>query len=64
MAALLTHAQNWAILDDTNSSVVLEAAYLGSYESLCLLPIQATANINPNNFLNAGGTQSLEFEGA
>lgn len=31
---MLTHAQNCLISDDTNASVVLEAAHLGSYEAL------------------------------
>lgn len=35
LAAFLTHAHNWVISDDTNSSVVLEAAYL---LTLCILP--------------------------
>lgn len=33
LAALLTHAHNWIISGNFNCSVVLEVAYLGSYES-------------------------------
>lgn len=34
LVALLSHAHNWLILDDTNSAVVLEAACVGSFETL------------------------------
>lgn len=33
-AALLSHSHNWFASDDSNASVVLEAAFLDSYESL------------------------------
>lgn len=38
LAALLMHAHNWVTSDDINASVVLEAAYSGSYEFLRFLP--------------------------
>lgn len=34
LAAMLTHAHNWLVSEDTSASVVLEAAHLGSYEAL------------------------------
>lgn len=32
--AMLMHAYNWLIADDSNAAVVLEASYVGFYEAL------------------------------
>lgn len=65
-AALLSYAHNWVISDDTNASVVLEAAFLGSYESLRNVlyyrgpqaPFHLTLSENSNSSMASTGLEA------
>lgn len=60
LAAMLTHAHNCLITDDTNTSVVLEAAHSGSYAVLYnFLYRRLRASYRSDNPGNEGSDQSL-----